>query len=35
MLPEEKERLLKYLYDALNAARDVDFNTTGLNPQNF
>ena len=35
MLPEEKERLLKYLYDALNAARDIDFDTTGLNPQNF
>ena len=33
MRPEEKERLLKYLYDALNAARDIDFNTTGLNPK--
>ena len=35
MLPEEKERLLKYLYDALNAANDIDINTTGLKPQNF
>jgi uncharacterized protein with HEPN domain len=35
MQPESKQRLLKYLQDALSAAQDVSMNTIGLGPQNY
>jgi uncharacterized protein with HEPN domain len=35
MLPEEKEKLLKYLTDALNAAIQIEMDTTGLSPKQF
>lgn len=35
MQPEEKQRLLKYLQDALSAAHEIERNTLGLGPHNF